>query len=65
MENSKFFSGFIFGAIIGAIYGLFKGPRIGLKNQRKEGVISLLPADTVQESIETGKKLAQERLKGR
>ena len=65
MENSKFFSGFIYGVIIGAIYGLFKGPRVALKNQQKEGVISLLPADTVQESIETGKKLAQGRLKGR
>ncbi len=65
MENSKFFSGFIFGVVIGAIYALFKGPRFALKNQRKEGIISLLPADTVQESIETGKKLAQERLKGR
>ncbi|MCU0480224.1 MAG: hypothetical protein MUE54_03320 [Anaerolineae bacterium] len=64
-NNSKFFSGFIIGSLIGAIYGLVKGPRIALRNRHKEGVIGILPADTVQDSIETGKKLAQERLKGR
>ena len=63
MGNSKFFSGFIIGSVIGAIYGLFKGPRIALRNKNKEGVISILPADTVQSSIEAGKKLAKDRLK--
>ncbi|MDX2075135.1 MAG: hypothetical protein SFZ02_01795 [bacterium] len=63
MENNKFFSGFIIGSVIGAIYGLFKGPRIALRNKNKEGVIGILPADTVQSSIEAGKKLAKDRLK--
>lgn len=66
MNNSKFFSGFIIGTCIGAVYALFKGPRIVLRNKhRKMGVISILPTDSVQESLEQGKKLAQERLKGR
>ncbi|MDZ4669626.1 MAG: hypothetical protein SH821_02045 [Phototrophicales bacterium] len=63
MDNSKFFSGFIIGTMIGAIYGLFKGPRISLRKTHKEGVISILPANTVQDSIEAGKKLAKDRLK--
>jgi gas vesicle protein len=63
MDNSKFLSGFIIGTIIGAIYGLFKGPRISLRNTHKEGVIGILPANTVQDSIEAGKKLAKDRFR--
>lgn len=62
-RDSRFFSGFIIGSLVGAIYALMKGPRIALRQQKKEGVIGILPADSVKESIEAGKDLARERLK--
>lgn len=64
-RDSRFFSGFIIGSLVGAIYTLVKGPRIALHQQKKEGVIGILPADSVKESIEAGKDLARERLKSR
>lgn len=67
MRNSgcHFFFGFLIGLIGGATYALFKAPRIVLRQPKKEGVISLLPANTVKESIQAGKNLARERLKSR
>jgi gas vesicle protein len=62
-KDSRFFIGFIIGSLAGAIYGLLKGPRIALHQNKKAGVIGILPADSVKESIQTGKELAQERLK--
>lgn len=62
-RDSRFFSGFIIGSLVGAIYALVKGPRIALRQQKKEGVIGILPADSVKASIEAGKDLARERLK--
>ncbi|MCL4253413.1 MAG: hypothetical protein KJ043_06505 [Anaerolineae bacterium] len=64
-RDSRFFSGFIIGSLVGAIYALVKGPRIALRQQKKEGVIGILPTDSVKESIEAGKNLARERLKSR
>ena len=64
-KDSRFFSGFIIGSLVGVIYTLVKGPRIALRQQKKEGVIGILPANAVKESIEAGKDLARERLKSR
>lgn len=64
-KDSRFFSGFIIGALVGAIYAFFKGPRIALRQQKKDGVIGILPVDSVKESINAGKDLARERLKSR
>ncbi len=63
LDEGIAFSGFILGVVAGSVWGLIRGPRIRLKpediSQPGELMRSVLPKDSLQQSIAEGKTVAR------